>query len=143
MFKIPIDFNALFNPLCFMRAALFIIQVTSSSLVFTFSLQTMFFMHPNTQNFDLCTPNLNSCIFTHIENWTRVYVNLFTWNRPCFHLLKYLLFLQKHLVYVYKFGAFGLCSTLSTIKMEKIFGTVCYSVKNYRHCKRKMDLTLE
>jgi len=26
-------------------------------------------------------------------------MNLFTWNSPCYHLLKYLLFLLKHPVY--------------------------------------------
>jgi hypothetical protein len=48
---------------------------------------------------DLYTPASNSCISTHIENWTHVYMNLFTWNNPYCHLLKYLLFLLKHSVY--------------------------------------------
>jgi len=38
----------------------------------------------------------NACIFTPIENWTHVYMNLFTWNSPYYHLLKYLLLLLKH-----------------------------------------------
>jgi len=38
----------------------------------------------------------NSCISTLIENWTHVYMNLFTRNSPYYHLLKYLLFLLKH-----------------------------------------------
>jgi len=43
-------------------------------------------------------PTSNSCIFTLIENWTHVYINLFTQNSPYYHLLKYLLFLLKHSV---------------------------------------------
>jgi hypothetical protein len=34
-----------------------------------------------------------------IENWTHVYINLFTGKSPYYHLLKYLLFLLKHPVY--------------------------------------------
>jgi len=43
----------------------------------------------------------NSCISTPIENWTHVYMNLLTRNSPYYHLLKYLLFLLKHPVYIY------------------------------------------
>jgi len=43
----------------------------------------------------------NSCIFTPIENWSHVYMNLFTRNSPYYHLLKYLLFLLKRTVYVH------------------------------------------
>jgi len=46
-------------------------------------------------------PTSNSCIFTPTENWTHVYMNLFTRNSPYYHLLKYLLFLLKHPVYIY------------------------------------------
>jgi len=35
-------------------------------------------------------------ISTPTENWTHVYMNLFTRNSPYYHLLKYLLFLLKH-----------------------------------------------
>jgi hypothetical protein len=42
----------------------------------------------------------NSCISTPIENWTHVYMNLFTRNSPYYHLLKYLLFSLKHPVYL-------------------------------------------
>ena len=42
------------------------------------------------------TPSSNSSIFTPIENWTHVYMNLFTRNSPYYHLLKYLLLLLKH-----------------------------------------------
>jgi hypothetical protein len=45
---------------------------------------------------DLYMPTSNSCISTPIENWTHVYMNLFTQNSPYYHLLKYLLFLLKH-----------------------------------------------
>jgi len=84
----------------FMRAALFIMRATSSSLVFTFSLQTSLFIHPHRQKSDMHGPISNSCIFTPIENWTHVYMNLLTRNSPYYHLLKYLLFLLKHPVYV-------------------------------------------
>jgi len=83
----------------FMRAALFIMRATNPSLVFTFSLQTSLFIHPHRQKSDMYTPNSNSCIFTLIENWTQVYMNLFTWNSPYYNLLKHLLFLLKHSIY--------------------------------------------
>ena len=35
-------------------------------------------------------------IYTPTENWTYVYMNLFTERSPYYHLLKYLLFLLKH-----------------------------------------------
>jgi hypothetical protein len=40
-------------------------------------------------------PTSNSCISTPTENWTHVYMNLFTRNSPYYDLLKYLLFLMK------------------------------------------------
>jgi hypothetical protein len=86
-----------------MRAALFIMRATSSPLVFTFSLYTSLFIHPHRQKSYLYAPNSNSCISTPIENWTRVYMNLFTRNSPYYHLLKYLLFLLKHPVYFHVF----------------------------------------
>ena len=42
---------------------------------------------------------ISKTISTHIENWTHVYMNLFTGNSPYYHLLKYLLLLLKHPVY--------------------------------------------
>jgi len=78
---------------CFMMAALFIMRATNSSLMFIFLCRLCF---SSIQNSELYVPNLNSCIFTPIESWTHVYVNLFTWNSPYFYLLKYLLFLLKH-----------------------------------------------
>ena len=86
---------------CFMTAALFIMRATNSSLVFTFSLQTSLFIHPHRQKSDLYAPSSNSCILTPTENWTHVYMNLFTGNSPYYHLLKYLLSLLKHPVYIY------------------------------------------
>jgi len=38
--------------------------------------------------------------YIRTENWTHVYMNLFTRNSPYYHLLKYLLFLSKHPVYI-------------------------------------------
>ena len=84
---------------CFMRAALFIMRVTYSFLVFTFSLQTSLFIHPHRQKSDLYAPTSNSHIFTLTKTWTHVYMNLFTRNIPYYHLLKYLLVLLKHPVY--------------------------------------------
>ena len=66
-----------------------------------FSLQTSLFIHPHRQKSDLYAPTSNSCIFTHIENWKHVYMNLFTWNSPYYHHLKYLQFLLKHPAYIY------------------------------------------
>jgi len=40
-------------------------------------------------------------ISTPTENWTHVYMNLFTRNSPYYHLLKYLLFLPKQPAYIY------------------------------------------
>jgi hypothetical protein len=51
----------------------------------------------------------NSCIFTPIENWTHVYMNLFTQNSPYYHLLKYLLFFLKHPVYIYIYVCVCVC----------------------------------
>ena len=84
---------------CFMRAALFIMRATNKSLVFTFSLYTSLLIHPHRQKSDLYAPTSNSCIFTPTENWTHVYMNLFTRNNSYYHLLKYLLFLLKRPVY--------------------------------------------
>jgi len=86
-------------PSCYMRAALFIMRATNSSLVFTFSLYTSPFIHPHRHKSDLYAPTSNSCIFTPTENLTHVYMNLFIWNSPYYHLLKYLLFLLKHHVH--------------------------------------------
>jgi len=60
---------------------------------------TPLFIHPHRQKSDLYAPTSKSCVVTPIENWTRVYMNLFTRNSPYCHLLKYLLFLLKHSVY--------------------------------------------
>ena len=46
-----------------------------------------------------CVRHIMCNIQTPIENWTHVYMNLFTRNNPYYHLLKYLLFLLKHPVY--------------------------------------------
>jgi len=45
----------------------------------------------------------NSCISTPTENWTHVFVDLFTRNSPYYHVIKYLLFFLKHPV--------SICST--------------------------------
>jgi len=64
------------------------------------SIRHLFFLHIFCKAF--YAEHSNSCIYTPIENWTHVYMNLFTQNRPYYHLLKYLLFLLKH--HVYKFS---------------------------------------
>ena len=84
---------------CFMRAALFIMRVTNSSLVFI--CYNSISIHPHRQNSDLYAPTSNSCISTPIEIWTHIYMNLFTGNNPYYHLLNYLLFLLKHPVYLF------------------------------------------
>ena len=103
-FKTPVLIALLRSPWrsSSMRATLFIMRATNSSLVFTSSLQTSLFINPHKRKSDLYAPTSNSCIFTPIENWTHVYTNLFTRNSPYYHLLKYLLFLLKHPVYKVK-----------------------------------------
>ena len=86
---------------CFMRAALFIMRATSSSLVFTFLRRLRFSSIPTDKNLKKYAPTSNRCIFTLIENWTHVYMNLFTRNSPYYHLLKFSLFLLKQPVYKY------------------------------------------
>ena len=68
-----------------------------------FFMQTSLLINPHRQKSNLHAPTSNSCIFTPIENWTYVYMNLFTRNSPYYYLLKYLLFLLKHPVYVYTY----------------------------------------
>jgi hypothetical protein len=72
---------------CFMRAALFIMRATDLSLVFTFPCRLPLFIHPHRQKSYLYAPTSNSCISTTIENWTHVYMKLFTGNSPYYHLL--------------------------------------------------------
>jgi len=81
---------------CFMRAALFIMRATNSSLMFTLSSYTSLYFHPHRQKSDLHAPTSNSCIIIPIAIWTHVYVSLLTRNTPYYQLLKYLLFLLKH-----------------------------------------------
>jgi len=45
--------------------------------------------------------DIQTAVSTPTENWTHVYMNLFTRNSPYCHLIKCLLFLLKHLVYIY------------------------------------------
>jgi len=47
--------------------------------------------------------NIQTCISTPIENWTHVYMNLFTRDSPYYHLLNYLLFLLKYSVYMHAY----------------------------------------
>jgi hypothetical protein len=63
-------------------------------------LYTSLFIHPHRQKSELYTPNSNSCIFTPIENWTHVYMKLFTRNTQYYQPLKYLPFLLKHPVHI-------------------------------------------
>jgi hypothetical protein len=109
-----------------MRAALFIMRATNSSLVFAFSLQVSLFIHPHRQKCDLYAPTSSSCIFTHIENWTHVYMNLFTWNSPYYNILKYLLFLLKHLVYKSVYFQVIICyEHLITVATDEACLSVC------------------
>ena len=120
----------------FRRAALFIMRVTNSSLVFTFSLYTSLFIHPHRQKSDLYAPTSISFIFTPIEKWTHVYINLFTRNSPYYHLLKYLLFLLKHPVYRIVSSKSG----VPNVKKEFMW-SVCNAIKLWmyiseRNCTR-------
>ena len=74
------------------------------SCVYFFFVDSAFYPSPQTS--DLYAPASNSCIFTPIENWTHVNMNLFTRNSPYYHLLKYLLFLQKQPVYISVLSSF-------------------------------------
>jgi len=67
----------------------------------------------------LYVPTTNSCISTSIENWTHVYMNLFTQNSPYYHLLKYLLFLLKHSVYIYIYIHLVVCLTTGPKPLPK------------------------
>src|SRR5215510_10856929 len=49
---------------------------------------------------DLYASDSNSCISTPFENWTHVYMDLFTLKIPYHHLLKYISFRLKHPVYI-------------------------------------------
>ena len=55
------------------------------------------------------------CISTPIENWSHVYMNLFTRNSPYYRLIKYLLLLLKHPVYVRKINKMRTFSFRSAI----------------------------
>ena len=85
---------------CFMRAALFIMRATNPSLVFTFSFVDFAFQPSPQKKSDLHAPTSNSCISTPTENWTHVYMNLFTRNITYYHFLKYLLILKHPVYYV-------------------------------------------
>ena len=67
---------------CFMRAALFGMGAKNSSFLFTFSLQTLLFIHPHRQKLDLYATTSSSCSFIPIKNQTHVYMTLFTQNSP-------------------------------------------------------------
>ena len=89
---------------CFRRAALFITRATNSSLVLLFLCRLRFSSIPTDKNlnqYGLGTPTSNSCISTPTENWTHVYMHLFTRNSPYYNNPKYLLFLLKHPVYTH------------------------------------------
>ena len=57
-----------------------------------------------------------------IENWTYVYMNLFTRNSPYYHLLKYLLFLMKHSVYTKEAGLRCIQNFILNVKAATCFG---------------------
>ena len=116
MFKNPtIDFKVLFHPLgnstCSSPEVVLAFLLYEGSTIHNASDQFVscvyfsfvdFAFHPFPQakkKSNLYAPTSNSCIFTPLENWTHVYINLFTRNSPYYHLLKYLLFLLKHPVY--------------------------------------------
>ena len=113
--KSHIDFNALFiflsNSTCSSPEVILAFLLYEGGTIhnasdqfvslFMFLCRLRFASIPTDKNlitFDLYSPASNSCVFTPIENWTHVYMNLFTRNSPYSHLQKYLLFLLKHSV---------------------------------------------
>jgi hypothetical protein len=68
--------------------------------VYIFFVDFSFHPSPQTKNLKEYAPTSKNCIFTPTKNWTDVYLKLFTRNSPYYHLLKYLLFLLKHPVYI-------------------------------------------
>jgi len=94
---------------------------------------------PHRQKSDLYTPNSNSCIFTPTENWTHVYMNLFTRNSPYYHLLKYLLFLLKHPVYMCVYVCVCVCMYIYVCIYIYIFlyYIILYLLVTIRKIKRR------
>ena len=95
----------------------------------------------------ICTRQLqtsNSCISTPIENWTHIYMNIFTRNSPYYHLLKYLLFLLKHLVYTDKFQ--NICELLLGIFVvynpNKLIPKTMYGTPLYKIFLEKLIVNL-
>jgi hypothetical protein len=64
----------------------------------------------------------HTSISTPFENWTHVYMNLFTRNSPYYHLLKYLLFLLKHPLYI------CVCMYVCMYMRARVFVCVCVCV---------------
>jgi len=86
----------------------------------------------------ICTRQLqtsNRCISTPIENWTHIYMNLFTRNSPYYHILKYLLFLLKHPVYSASIPVWFLFSIFIALPLVQvsflIFSSPTYSVVSF------------
>ena len=120
MFKNPInDFNALFSPLgnstCSSPEVVLVFLLYEGSTVHNASDQFVScvyfslcrlrfspFIHPHRRKSDLYAPT-STTVSSHPLKIGHlfVYMNLFTRNSPYYHLLKYLLFLLKHLIYIY------------------------------------------
>jgi len=116
VFKNPtIDFNVLFNSLgnsmCSSPEVVlaFLLYEDSTihnasdqfvSCVYFFFVRLRFSSIPTDKNLKEYAPTSNSCIFTPIAYWIHVFMNLFSRNSPYYYLLKYLLLLLKHPVYV-------------------------------------------
>ena len=116
VFKNPaIDFNALFNPLgnstCSSPEVVLAFLLCEGSTIYNASDQFVscvyfffvdFSFHPSPQTKVRSARAKFKQLYlhTHIENRTLVYMNVFTRNSSYYHLLKYLLFLLKHPVYI-------------------------------------------
>jgi hypothetical protein len=72
------------------------------------------------------------------ENWTHVYMNLFTRNSPYYHLLKYVLFLLKHPVYTTA-KAWRIATSAYSTKLTTR-GLVPGTGKNYYHIIRWLSV---
>jgi hypothetical protein len=139
-----IDFNALFNSLgnstCSSPDVVlaFLLYEGSSihnasdqfdSCVYFFFVYFAFHPSPQTKIGSVRADFEQLYLHTHIENCTRVYMNLFTRNVPYYHLLKYLLL--KYSIYIvlrYICQCFALSTEINITRVQVIF-TVFFAQK--------------
>jgi hypothetical protein len=81
-------------------------------------------------------------LHTHLKNWTLVYMNLFTRNGPYYHLLKYLLFLLKHPVYIHYSIQFILRKIMANNWRSTFYMSMVIPRENTLIWKRKLWIAL-